>query len=53
MKKFLMAVIENTQPISQKMLFMSFISGYGLAILIYTFYRPQVHHLVDTLISSL
>jgi hypothetical protein len=53
MKKFLLAVIENTQPVSQKLLFSSFISGYVLAIVFFKFFRPQVHHLLDSIVQGL
>ena len=53
MKKFLFAVIENTQPLSQKLLFSSFISGYVLAITFYKFFGPQIHHFLDSIVQGL
>ncbi len=53
MKKFLLAVIEQTQPLSPKLLFACFISGYCLAIIFFKFYGPQVHHFLDTIFQGL
>jgi hypothetical protein len=53
MKNFLSAVSEYTRPLSQKWLFLSFISGYVLAIIFYSFFGPQVHHFLDYLIQSI
>ena len=41
MKKFLLAVIEQTQPLSPKLLFACFLSGYCLAIIFFKFYGPR------------
>jgi hypothetical protein len=49
MKNFLSAVVENTQPLSQKLLASSFISGYFLAIIFFKFFGPQVHHFLDSI----
>jgi hypothetical protein len=53
MKKFLYAVVENTRPLSPKLLFTSFISGYLLAIILYTFYSTQIHQLINSFVNSL
>jgi hypothetical protein len=52
MRKFLSAVIESTQPISKKLLFTSFIAGYLLATIFFGFFRPQVHHFLDSLLGA-
>ena len=51
MKKFLQAVIENTQPISQKLLVSSFIAGYILAVIFYTFFGTTIHHFLDSIFA--
>jgi len=53
MKRFLTDVIENTQPISKKLLFSSFMAGYLLATLIFAFFRLQVHHFLDSMLNGL
>jgi hypothetical protein len=53
MKNFLLAVSDYTRPLSQKLLFISFISGYVLAIIFYSFFGPQVHHFLNYLIQSI
>jgi hypothetical protein len=53
MKKFLQAVIENTQPISQKLLVTSFIVGYVLAVIFYKFFGARVHHLLDSFTQTI
>jgi hypothetical protein len=53
MKKFLLAVIEQAQPLSPKLLVTSFISGYTLAIIFFKFYGPQVHRFLDTILERL
>jgi hypothetical protein len=52
MKKFLHAVIENTQPYSQKWLLTSFISGYFLATLFFGIFSSQVHHFLNSLFQG-
>jgi hypothetical protein len=47
MKSFLLSVIEQTGPLSKKLLFSSFMAGYLLATLLFAFFRPQVHHFLD------
>jgi hypothetical protein len=53
MKKFLSAVIENVQPLSPKLLFTCFISGYILAILFFTFFSVQMHQFLNSIIQGL
>jgi hypothetical protein len=53
MKKFLLAVVENTMPLSKKLLFSCFLAGYLLATLFYGLCGPQIHHFLNTLISRL
>ncbi len=53
MKNFLQAVIENTQPLSKKLLFTCFISGYLLATVFFAFFGPQVHHFLDNILQSI
>jgi hypothetical protein len=53
MKKFLAAVIENTQPLSKKLLFSSFMAGYLLATILFAFFRPQVHHFMNSIFQGL
>ena len=50
MRNFLTSVIENTQPLSAKLLFTSFISGYMLAIIFYRYFGPQIHHFLNTIL---
>ncbi len=53
MKKFLLAVIEEVQPLSPKLLVTCFISGYSLAIIFYKFYGPQVHRFLELILQKL
>jgi hypothetical protein len=53
MKKFLQAVIENTQPVSQKLLVTSFIAGYILAVIFYKFFGARIHHFLDSIMQTL
>jgi hypothetical protein len=53
MKKFLLAVIEQTQPLSARLLVTCFISGYTLAIIFFKFYGPQVHRFLDPILHRL
>jgi hypothetical protein len=53
MKKFLTTVIENSQPFSKKLLFSCFMAGYLLATLLFIFFRPQVHHLISSILQGL
>jgi hypothetical protein len=50
MKNFLSTVPEQKQPLSKKLLFSCLMAGYLLATLIFTFFRPQVHHFIDTIL---
>ncbi len=53
MKNFLTAVFENAGPISIKLLFSCFMTGYLLATLLFFFFRPQVHHFINSFIQGL
>ncbi|HEV3221867.1 MAG TPA: hypothetical protein VGZ90_03275 [Puia sp.] len=53
MKTFLSAVFENTGPLSKKLLFSCFIAGYLLATLLFAFFRPQVHHIINSILQGL
>ena len=53
MRKFLSAVVENAQPYSKKLLFSCFMAGYLLATLLFVFFRPQVHHFLNSIIQGL
>ncbi|HEY4936650.1 MAG TPA: hypothetical protein VII44_08725 [Puia sp.] len=53
MKNYLSAVFENTGPLSKKLLFSSFMAGYLLATLIIAFFRPQVHHFLNSILQGL
>ena len=53
MKKFISSVIENTRPLSIKLLFTSFISGYIVAIAFCSFFGPQVHYFLNTMLEGL
>jgi hypothetical protein len=53
MRKFLTAVIEYTQPLSKKLLFSCFMAGYLLATLLFVFFRPQVHHFINSILEGL
>jgi hypothetical protein len=53
MKTFLSAVIENTGPFSKRLLFSSFMAGYLLATLLFAFFRPQVHHFLNSILQGL
>ena len=50
MKNFITAVIENTRPISKKLLFSCFMTGYLLAVVLFAFFRPQVHRFLDLIL---
>jgi hypothetical protein len=47
MKDFLLAVLEQTRPLSKKLLFLSFLTGYLFGNLLFAFYRPQIHQFMD------
>jgi len=53
MKTFLLAVFENTGPISKRLLFSCFMAGYFLATLLFIFFRPQVYHFLNSIIQGL
>jgi hypothetical protein len=53
MKAFLSAVFENTRPLSTKLLFSCFMAGYLLATLLFIFFRPQVHHFINSILQGL
>jgi hypothetical protein len=53
MRKFISAVVYNTQPLSKKLLFTCFISGYLLATIIFGFFGPQVHHFMDQILQAI
>jgi hypothetical protein len=53
MKNFLLAVIENTQPLSKKLLFTCFISGYFLATIFFRFFGPEVHRFLNSILQGL
>ncbi len=53
MKTFFASVLENTGPISRKLLFFSFMAGYLLATLLFVFFRPQIHHLLNSILQGL
>jgi hypothetical protein len=53
MKDFISSVIENTRPISYKLLFTCFISGYIVAIVFFGFFGPQVHHFLNKILEGL
>jgi hypothetical protein len=53
MRKFLTAVIESTQPLSKKLLFSCFMAGYLLATLLFVFFKPQVHHFINSILEGL
>jgi hypothetical protein len=47
MKNFLSAVLEQTRPLSQKLLISTFMAGYLLGTLLFAFYKPQIRHMMD------
>jgi hypothetical protein len=53
MKKFLLTVFEQTRPLSLKLLFTCFISGYILAIIFFKFYGPQVNRFLHSIFRGL
>jgi hypothetical protein len=53
MRKFLLAVAENTTPLSKKLLFSCFLAGYLLAMIFYGLCGPQIHHILNNLIDRL
>jgi hypothetical protein len=53
MKHFLSSVIENTRPLSTKLLFTCFISGYVTATVFFGVFGPQVHHFLNKIIQGL
>jgi hypothetical protein len=53
MRKFLTAVVQNNKPLSKKLLFSSFMAGYLLATLLFTFFQPQVHRFINSILQGL
>jgi hypothetical protein len=53
MKNFLSAIFEHKQPLSKKLLFSSFMTGYCVATIIFTFFRPLVHRFLDSILQGL
>ncbi len=53
MKRFISSVIENTQPLSYKLLFTCFISGYVAATIFFGFFGPQVHLFLNKMLEGL
>ena len=53
MQNFLSSVIENSQPLSKKLLFTCFIAGYTLGIIFFRFFGPQVHQFLNSFIQGL
>ena len=49
MKSFLTAVLEQTRPLSQKLLVSTFMAGYLLGMLLFAICRPQIQHFIDTI----
>jgi hypothetical protein len=47
MRNFFLAVPEQKKPISVKLLFSCFMSGWLLATLLFSFFRPQIHRFID------
>ncbi len=50
MKNFFSDVIEHARPLSKKILFTSFMAGYLLAMVLFVFFRPQVHRFLDLIL---
>jgi hypothetical protein len=53
MKHFISSVIENTRPLSYKLLFTCFISGYISATVFFGFFGLQVHHFLNKILEGL
>jgi len=53
MKEFILSVIENIRPLSYKLLFTCFISGYIAATVFFGFFGPQVHHFLNKMLECL
>jgi hypothetical protein len=53
MKRFFSSLIENTQPLSYKLLFTCFISGYITATVFFGFFGPQVHYFLNKILEGL
>jgi hypothetical protein len=53
MKRFISSVIENTQPLTYKLLFTCFISGYITATVFFGFFGPEVHHFLHKMLEGL
>jgi hypothetical protein len=51
MTTFFSSVLQNTGPLSKKLLFSSFMAGYLLATLLFAFFRPQIHHFLSTILQ--
>ena len=51
MRKFILAVAHNTQPLSKKLLFTCFMAGYLLATLIFAIFSHQVHQFLDQILQ--
>jgi hypothetical protein len=47
MRNFFSTVSEQKKPVSVKLLISCFMSGWLLATLLFSFIRPQIHHLID------
>jgi len=50
MKDFNSAVTKLPKPTSRKLLVSCFMAGYLLFTLIFSIFRPQVHHFIDAIL---
>jgi len=47
MRNFNPSVTEQKKLLSPKLLVSCFMSGWLLATLLFSFFRPQIHHMID------
>jgi hypothetical protein len=50
MKNFMSVKPRQSKPLSGKWLISGFMAGYLLASLLFSFFRPQVHHFIDAIL---
>jgi len=47
MRNFFSAVPEQKKPLSARLLISCFMTGWLLATLLFSLFRPQIHHFID------
>jgi hypothetical protein len=53
MKRFMSSMIENIQPLTYKLLFTCFISGYITATVFFGFFGPEIHLFLHKILEAL